>query len=61
MECKRKTLRDIVEQALRWYLKRPQKKKFRLNWKPHETTGRLMPGVDLNDRDSLYDIMDGLR
>ena len=56
-----KTLREIVDEALRQYLKGPQKKRFRLNWKPHETTGRLMPGVDLTDRDSLYDIMDGLR
>lgn len=59
--CKPKTLRELIEQALRRYLKGPRKKKFRLNWTPHETTGGLMPGVDLQDRDSLYDIMDGLR
>jgi Arc/MetJ family transcription regulator len=56
-----KTLREIMDEALRLYLKGPREKKFRLNWKPHETVGRLMPGVDLEDRDALYDIMDGLR
>jgi hypothetical protein len=56
-----KTLRQIVDEALRLYLKGPREKRFRLNWKPHETVGHLMPGVDLEDRDSLYDIMDGLR
>ena len=59
--CKTKTLREIFDQALRRFLKGPQNKKFRLNWTPHETTGGLMPGVDLTDRDSLYDIMDGRR
>lgn len=56
-----KTLREIVDEALRQYLKGPQKKKFRLNLTPHSAVGHLMPGVDLQDRDSLYDIMDGLR
>ena len=60
MECK-KALREIVVEALRRFLKGSRNKKFRLNWTAHETTGGLMPRVDLTDRDSLYDIMDGLR
>jgi len=56
-----KTLREIVDEALRQYLKGPRKKKFRLKLTPHSAVGHLMPGVDLQDRDSLYDIMDGLR
>jgi hypothetical protein len=58
VEFKRKILRQIVE-ALRQYL--PRRKKFRLKLTPHSAVGHLMPGVDLQDRDSLYDIMDGLR
>jgi hypothetical protein len=56
-----KSLREIVDEALRQYLNGPQKKKFRLKLTPHSAVGHLMPGVDLEDRDSLYDIMDGLR
>jgi hypothetical protein len=56
-----KILREIVGQALRRYLKRPRKKKFRVNLTQHTVVGRLMPGCDLTDRNSLYDIMDGLR
>jgi Arc/MetJ family transcription regulator len=56
-----KSLREIVDEALRRYLKGPETKKFRLKLTPHNAVGHLMPGVDLEDRDSLYDIMDGLR
>lgn len=56
-----KTLREIVDEALRQYLKGPREKKFKLNLTPHKTMGRLMPGVDLEDRHSLHDIMDGIR
>jgi hypothetical protein len=56
-----KTLREIMDEALRLYLKGPREKRFRLNLTPHTAVGHLMPGVDLEDRDSLYDIMDGLR
>jgi hypothetical protein len=56
-----KNLREIVEQALQRFLKGQRKKKFRLKLTPHRAVGRLLPGVDLTDRDSLYDIMDGLR
>jgi len=53
-------LRQIVEDALRGYLQGPPSRpKYRLRWTPD--SGRLLPGVDLEDRDSLFDIMDGLK
>jgi hypothetical protein len=30
---------------------------YRFDWKTRR--GRLMPGVDVNDRDRLYDVMEG--
>lgn len=54
-----KTLTAFVEEALAAALApAPERgKPFRLRWKPHR--GRLLPGVDLTDRDALYDRMDG--
>jgi hypothetical protein len=50
--------RDVVESALRLYLgKKTGKPGYKLHWKTEK--GRLQPGVDLGDRDSLFDIMDG--
>ena len=52
------TLRDVVEAALRVYLtRRPRAAGYRLQWRTE--SGRLQPGVDLDDRDSLFDRMDG--
>jgi len=51
-------LRDVVEAALRLYLSgRPRQGTFRLRWTP--VAGRLRPGVNLDDRDALFDLMDG--
>ena len=51
-------LREIVEAALRQYLgKRSQGGHFKLNWRTEN--GRLLPGVRLDDRDALFDLMDG--
>jgi len=37
---------------------RPQpRKRFKLRWKPH--SGRFLGGVDLADRDDLYETMEG--
>src|SRR6266536_898722 len=48
--------RQIVEEALRLYLaKRPRQSGYKLRWRVE--SGRLLPGVRLDDRDSLYDIM----
>jgi hypothetical protein len=53
-------LRAVVEAALRSYLSGRRKTTgYRLRWTTER--GRLRPGVDLGDRVSLLDIMDGRR
>ncbi|MBI3450196.1 MAG: DUF2191 domain-containing protein [Acidobacteria bacterium] len=53
-------LRQIIEDALRTHLQGPTTRaKYRFLWTVD--SGRLLPGVDLEDRDSLFDIMDGLK
>lgn len=56
------TLKEIFDRALRQYLAGgdPQRK-FKLRWKPHRGGGHLQPGVVLEDRDSLFDAMEGPR
>jgi hypothetical protein len=50
--------RKVVESALQRYLTRqPAQQEYRLRWKTEK--GRLLPGVRLDDRDSLFDIMEG--
>jgi hypothetical protein len=53
------TLTAFIEEALAAALidKPAEKSGFRLRWKPHR--GRLRPGIDLSDRDSLFDAMEG--
>jgi len=52
------TIRQVVETALRIYLGKPTKRKaYQLNWKTEK--GRILPGVRLDDRDALFDLMDG--
>jgi hypothetical protein len=52
------TLRDIVEAALRVYLAAQSKPgSYKLRWRTEH--GRLQPGVNLDDRDALFDLMDG--
>jgi hypothetical protein len=54
-----RTLTAIIEDALRQYLAPPAqpRKAFRLRLLTRK--GRLVPGVDLADRDSLYERMEG--
>lgn len=54
-----KTLRRLVEEALRDRLapRRRPGKPFRLRLVTKK--GRTIPGVDLSDRDALYERMDG--
>jgi hypothetical protein len=55
-----RTLRDVVEAALRTYLGRSTRRGgYRLQWRPEH--GRLQPGVRLEDRDALWDVMEGRR
>jgi Arc/MetJ family transcription regulator len=51
------TLRDEVNDLLRQALARKRKTDYRFEWKTFR--GRLQPGVDLDDRDSLFDRMEG--
>jgi Arc/MetJ family transcription regulator len=54
------TLRAIVESALRAYLGRPGRKGWEgLKWRTE--SGRLQSGVRLDDRDALFDLMEGRR
>ncbi len=54
------TLRQLVNDSLRAALARPQRKpKYKFRWKV-DRGGRLQPGVRLDDRKSLFDLMDGL-
>lgn len=51
-------LRKVIEEALRSYLgKRPKNKKYELKWRTEK--GRILPGVRLDDRDVLFDLMEG--
>ena len=51
-------LREIVERALRAHLAGTHHKKgYRLRWRT--VRGTLQPGVRLDDRDALFDLMDG--
>jgi hypothetical protein len=53
-------LRQIVESALRLYLSvRGKRGPYRFKWGTDR--GRLLPGVVIEDRDSLFDIMEGRR
>ena len=53
-------LRQIVEAALRSYMGGSAKAgTYRLRWRTEK--GRLQPGVNLDDRDHLFDLMDGRR
>jgi hypothetical protein len=51
-------LRELVEAALRNYLlDRPERSGYRLKWRTER--GRLRPGVNLDDRQALWDLMEG--
>jgi Arc/MetJ family transcription regulator len=50
-------LRQVVESALRVYLGRQKGSgTYRLKWRAEH--GQLQPGVDLDDRNSLFDAME---
>jgi hypothetical protein len=52
------TIRAVVEAALRVYLSGDSKPgSYKLRWRTEK--GRLQPGVHLDDRDTLFDLMDG--
>lgn len=53
-----KTLGQVMEQALRAYLAGPRaRSSFTLQWRTER--GRIQPGVRLDDRDALFDLLEG--
>ena len=52
------TITEVVEQALRAAVagQVPRATRFSLRWNP--VSGRTRPGIDLADRDSLYEAME---
>jgi hypothetical protein len=56
----KRTLRDVVEDALRAYLTRPKVgQTYRLQWRTER--GVLRPGINVDDRNTLRDVMEGPR
>jgi plasmid stability protein len=52
-----KPLQAVVNDALRQAIASPRRGKFKLRLKGW--SAKLQPGVDLADRDKLFDLMDG--
>ncbi len=53
-------LREVIEMALRSYLARPKKRgDYKLKWRTEK--GRILPGVRLDDRDALFDLLNNIR
>lgn len=52
------TLTSVVEDALRTSLTLTTNRPYRFEWKTE--SGELLPGVDINNRNKLYDLMDGI-
>ncbi len=51
-------LRQVIETALRFYLAQPRRRAgYKLRWRTEQ--GRILPGVRLDDRDALFDLMNG--
>lgn len=56
----RKSLRQVVEAALRLFLTRPRRAAaYGLTWQTER--GRVQPGVRLDDRGVLFDVMEARR
>lgn len=54
------TLRAVIETALQSYLRQEkQRQDYRLRWRTE--SGRLRPGVRLDDREALFDWMEDRR
>lgn len=51
-----RTLQAVANELLRRALTEPERKPYRLNWQGWKA--ELQPGVDICDRDSLFDLMD---
>jgi plasmid stability protein len=52
-----RTLQDLANEMLKRGLAPAPRPRFRLRWRGFDAA--LQPGVDLEDRDTLFDLMDG--
>ena len=52
-------LTRLIERALRNYLEPPARREEPFRLELLTKPGRLLPGVDLDDRDALYERMEG--
>lgn len=50
-------MKDLIDRLLRSALAAPARTGYKLKWRTER--GRLQPGVNLDDRDALFDLMDG--
>jgi len=53
-----RTVTAVIEEALREAVTKPPRAKGKFNLQWVSVRGRLLPGVDLADRDSLYERME---
>ncbi len=53
------TMKAIVEGALRRYIQPAPRKRYKLQWQTER--GALQPGVAIEDRHILFDVMEGIR
>ena len=56
-----RTMTEVIEDTIREGLRPREKSSKPYRLRIPIVKGKLRPGVDLNDRDSLYDIMEGRR
>jgi hypothetical protein len=51
-------INQVIEAALRQHLEpSPNRREYQLRW--HTETGRIQPGVDLENQNALLDLMEG--
>ena len=55
-----RTMTEIIEQSLRETLVHPRASTKPYRMRLPTAKGRLLPGVDINDRKAMYDLMDDL-
>lgn len=52
-----RTLQEVTNDLLRHALRLPKRSPYKLRWQGWDAD--IQPGVDLLDRDKLFDLMDG--
>jgi hypothetical protein len=56
-----KTVTSLIQEALRAFLLKPKKQSHSFKFQWVTKRGKLLPGINPDDRDSLYEAMDGRR